>query len=53
VKEVLHAMVKKTMDQNVLPNLASITLISTNFDLWMFHGGVDTFALIINFVNEM
>jgi len=52
MEEMLLVMVKKTLDQHVLPNLKIATTISANFDLWMFHGGVDTFALVINFLNE-
>ncbi len=26
--------------------------MSTNFDLWMFRGGVNTFALVINYLDE-
>jgi hypothetical protein len=48
---VLLAMVKKTLDQHVLPKLKIATIISISFDLWMFRGGVDTFALVIN-LNE-
>jgi hypothetical protein len=40
VEEVLSAMVKKTLDQNVLPNLKTIITILTNFDLWMSRGVV-------------
>jgi hypothetical protein len=39
--------------QYVLPNLASTIIVSTSFDVWMFHGGVDTFALVINFMNDI
>jgi hypothetical protein len=49
---VLLAMVKKTLDQHILPKLTIATIISISFDLWMFHGGVDTFVLVINFLNE-
>jgi len=52
VEEVLRAMVKKTMDHHVLPNLALTTMDYVSFDLWMFHGKVDTFALVINFLND-
>jgi hypothetical protein len=45
-------MVKKTMDHRVLPNLALTILISTSFDLWIFRGGVDIFALVINFLSD-
>ncbi len=46
-------MVKKTLDQHVLPNLKTATTISTNFDLWMYCGNVNTLALVINFLNEV
>jgi hypothetical protein len=36
----------------ILPTLAYATTISCNFDLWMSKGDVDTFALVINFLNE-
>jgi hypothetical protein len=49
---VLPTMVKKTMDRHVLPNLALTILVSTSFDLWMFHGGDDIFALVINFLSD-
>jgi hypothetical protein len=51
MEEVLQAMVKKTMD-HVLSNLAFAIMVFASFDLWMSHGGVDTFALVINFVND-
>jgi hypothetical protein len=46
---MLPTMVKKTLDFHVLPNRASIAIVSMSFHLWMFKGGVDTFALVINF----
>ncbi len=27
-------------------------VMSTNFDLWMSNGGVDTFVLVINYLDE-
>jgi hypothetical protein len=53
VGEVLFAMVKKTMDQHVLPNLASTIVIFTSFDLWMSCNNVDTFTLVIKFLNDI
>jgi hypothetical protein len=53
VAEVLLAMVKKTLDQHILLNLKTIVIISINFDLWMFCGSVDTFVLVIIFLNEV
>jgi len=46
------AMGKETMDLHVLPNFAYVTTMVTSFDLWMFRGRVDTFALVINYLNE-
>jgi hypothetical protein len=40
-----------TMDHHVLPNLALTTMVFASFDLWMFHGKVNTFALVINFLS--
>jgi hypothetical protein len=40
------------MDQDVLQSFTSIAIESTNFDLWMSHGKVDTFALVINFLSD-
>ncbi len=34
-----------------LPNLVLAIVASTSFYLWIFHGGVDTFALVINFLS--
>jgi len=45
-------MVQKTLDLNVFPNLASLTIVFYSFDLWMFQGVVEIFALVINFLNE-
>jgi hypothetical protein len=52
VEEVLPAMVKTTMQLHVLPRLAEATTLLASFDLWMFRGGMDTFALVINYLNE-
>jgi hypothetical protein len=52
VEEVLPAMVKKFVQLHVLPRLAKATTLSASFDLWMSKGGVDTFALVINYLNE-
>ncbi len=53
MEKALLTMVKKTLDQHVLPNLKTATTISTNFDLWMSHGNVNTLALVMNFLNEV
>jgi hypothetical protein len=53
VEEVLPTMVKKNMDHHVLLNLAFITIVFVNFDLWMSCNSVDNFALIINSMNDI
>ncbi len=45
-------MVKKTMDHHVLPNHVLAIVVFASFNLWMSHGEVDTFALVINFLND-
>jgi len=35
-----------------LPNLAFAIIFFSSFDLWMFCANVDTFVLIIKFLNE-
>jgi len=52
VEEVLHAMVKKTMQLHVLITLTKATTLLASFDLWMSKGGMYTFALVINYSNE-
>jgi hypothetical protein len=52
VEEVFPIMVTKFMDIHVLPKLASVVMISTSFDLWMFRRGVDKFALVINYLTK-
>ncbi len=50
--EVILDMVNKTMESHVLPTLAETTTIITTFDLWMCHGGFDTFSLVVNYINR-
>jgi hypothetical protein len=52
VEKMLATVVKKIMDQHFVPNLASTIVVSTSFDMWMFHDGVDTFSFVINFLND-
>ncbi len=49
VKEVVHALVKKTMDQHVILNLAFTTILFINFDFYMFCNSLDTFVLVTYF----
>jgi len=52
VEEVMPAMVKKTMQLHVLLGLAKAITLSVSFDPWISKGGMDTFALVINYLNE-
>jgi len=52
MEEMLPVMLKKTLDQHVLPHLKITTIVLASFDLWMSHGNFDTFALVIIFLNE-
>jgi hypothetical protein len=52
MEEMLLAMVKKTIDHHVLSNLASTIVVFVSFDFEMYHINVDTFVLIINFLND-
>jgi hypothetical protein len=48
-QEILLGLVEKTSQQYVLPTLVDCFFTIANFDLWMFKGAYDVFALMINF----
>ncbi len=50
LEKVFHIMITVSMDMHVLPKLVSTAIVSTSFDLWMSKGGVNTFALVINYL---
>jgi hypothetical protein len=52
VEEMFLAMVTKFMDIHVLPKFTNVAIDSTSFVLWMSKGGVDTFALVINYLTK-
>jgi hypothetical protein len=52
VEKVLPIMVTKYMDIHILPKLASVVIVSTSFDLWMSKGGINMFALLINYLSK-
>ncbi len=45
-------MLQKTMDTYVLPTLFSHVTARATFDLWMGQSGFDTFALVMNFIDD-
>ena len=52
VREHIPAMLEKTMDRFVLPLINSCQTASITFDLWMSRTGWDTFALVVNFIDD-
>ncbi len=46
-------IVFQTFWRNVLPSLASCVTCTTSFNLWMSHGGHDTFAMVVSFINNL
>jgi hypothetical protein len=40
------------MDTYVLPSLSNCATTSATFDLWMGQSGFDTFALVVNFIDD-
>jgi hypothetical protein len=52
MEHMLPKMVQKTMGLHMLPNLEIAIIVFTSFDFWMSNDGVDTFALMINYLGE-
>ena len=52
VREHIPAMLTKTMDRYALPLISSCQTASITFDLWMSRTGWDTFALVVNFIDD-
>ena len=52
VRKHIPAMLEKTMDRYVLPLISSCQTASITFDLWMSRTGWDTFALVVNFIDD-
>jgi hypothetical protein len=46
------SMVNKTMERHVLLTFTNTTTVIATFDLWMFQGSFDTFALVVNYINK-
>jgi hypothetical protein len=52
VEEHILAMLQKTTKKLVLYYLSICATTYVTFCLWMFHIGFDTFAPIVNFIND-
>jgi GTP-dependent phosphoenolpyruvate carboxykinase len=46
------SVVNKTMDKYLIPSFTSWITYIISFDLWIFHVGHDTFAMVVNFIND-
>ena len=52
VREHIPTMLAKTMDRYVLPLINSCQTASITSNLWMSRIGWDTFALVVNFIDD-
>ncbi len=52
MEEHILSMLQKTMDTYVLLTLFSCVTSSVTFDLWMSQSGFNTFALVVNFIDD-
>ncbi len=52
VTNVISNIVEKTKERYVLPSLVSC-ITCTSFNFWMFLGEHDTFAMVVNFINNL
>lgn len=50
-KHILLSLLK-IMEEYVLPTLVTYVIVSVTFDLWMSKPNFDTFAVVVNFVNN-
>jgi hypothetical protein len=50
--DILPSLVEKTKKNNVFPTLAKCYFTIVNYDLWMFKGAYDVFALLINLLGN-
>lgn len=51
-EQFFPTIVTKTMNLDVMSFLEFVATIYCNFNFWMSRGGVDTFALVINYLDE-
>jgi len=51
-QDILLGLVEKTNQLYVILALVECHFATANFDLWMFKGTYDVFALVINFLNN-
>ncbi len=52
INEILPKITKKTKEKDISSTLESWNTCMVSFDLWMSRAGVDTFVLIMHFLND-
>ncbi len=52
MEEHIPSMLQKMMDTYVFPTLFNCATTIVNFDLWIGKSGFDTFALVVNFIDD-
>ncbi len=50
IEEVLHCMMKHTLEKFILTYVNVLIFVITTFDLWMRKGALDTFVFLISFL---
>jgi hypothetical protein len=50
---MLPNIVEKTNKRFIVPSLASCVACTTSFNLWMSHGGHDTFSMVVSFIDNL
>ena len=53
VNEHIPAMLKKIMEQYMLPRLSTCATVNITFDLWMSRTGCNTFAMVAHFIDNV
>ena len=52
MKEIISSRLQRIMEHFVLPALASYATIIVTLDLWMLRTRVNTFCLVVNFIDS-
>ncbi len=52
MEEHILSMLQKIMDTYVFPTLSNCAIANVTFDLWMGQSRFDTFALVVNFIDD-
>jgi hypothetical protein len=53
VKDHILSLLAETMEYYALPTLVNYTIVNVTFDLWTNRTRIDTFSLVINFIDDV